>query len=126
MADENVDAALPNLNASEEDNPADEPDFDDPEDFIDDISDEGGRSVLIFSLQTRVEFFVILELLGDLMAQEPKLDDSLEQIIVVDNVPRVMKDRLDRLKNVIRKIMGKFGRILSEYYPADENGETKG
>ncbi|XP_062507471.1 eukaryotic translation initiation factor 3 subunit B-like [Corticium candelabrum] len=106
MADENVDAALPNLNASEEDNPADEPDFDDPEDFIDDISDE--------------------ELLGDLMAQEPKLDDSLEQIIVVDNVPRVMKDRLDRLKNVIRKIMGKFGRILSEYYPADENGETKG
>jgi translation initiation factor 3 subunit B len=37
-----------------------------------------------------------------------------------------MEDRLDKLKNVIRKIMGKFGTIVGEYYPADENGQTKG
>ena len=67
-----------------------------------------------------------LELLGELLAEEPQLDDTLDQIVVVDNIPRVMEDRLDKLKNVIRKIMGKFGTIVGEYYPADENGQTKG
>lgn len=58
--------------------------------------------------------------------QKPQLDDSLDQIIVVDNIPCVLENRLDKLKNVIRKIMGKFGNIVGEYYPADENGQTKG
>ena len=47
-------------------------------------------------------------------------------IIVVDNVPTIPPDRLDKLKNVIRKVFSKFGKIVTEHYPQDEKGLTKG
>ena len=47
-------------------------------------------------------------------------------IIVVDNVPTIPPDRLEKLKNVIRKVFSKFGRIVTEHYPLDDNGCTKG
>eukprot|EP00795_Rhopilema_esculentum_P009002 gene9002-16644_t len=34
-------------------------------------------------------------------------------------------DRLEKLKNVIRKIFNKFGKVVSEFYP-EEDGQTKG
>ena len=44
----------------------------------------------------------------------------------MDNVPTISPDRLEKLKNVIRKVFSKFGKIVTEHYPQDENGLTKG
>ncbi|CAH1273290.1 EIF3B [Branchiostoma lanceolatum] len=84
----------------------DEPDFSDPEDYVDNISDE--------------------ELLGDLLKQKPKEADGIDSVIVIDNVPQVGPERLEKLQNVIRKIFSKFGKIVSEYFPEGDNGKTKG
>ena len=83
-----------------------EPDFNDPDDFVDDITDE--------------------ELMPEVMRQKPKETDGVESVIVVDWVPVVGGDRVDKLKNVIRKIYGKFGKLVNEHYPSEENGNTKG
>ena len=68
---------------------------------------------------------IISELVGDVLKEAPKKTDSLDSLIVVDNVPVVGPDRLEKLKNVIRKIFSKIGKVVSEYYP-EENGQTKG
>lgn len=82
-----------------------EPDFSDPEDYEDDITDE--------------------ELLGDILKKEPKEADGCESVIVVDNVPVVGEERLEKLKAVLKKIFSKFGTISSDYYPKEGN-KTKG
>lgn len=82
-----------------------EPDFSDPEDFVDDIKEE--------------------ELLGDLLKQRPKETDGIDNVVVVDNVPVVGPDRVAKLQNVIKKIFEKFGKIVTEHYPM-EDGKTKG
>nr|XP_011432969.2 eukaryotic translation initiation factor 3 subunit B [Crassostrea gigas] len=82
-----------------------EPDFSDPEGYVDDISEE--------------------ELLGDLLRSKPKESDGIDNIVVVDNVPQVGPDRQDKLKNVIRKIFEKFGKINREFFPVT-NEKTKG
>jgi len=83
-----------------------EPDFSDPEDFVDDITDE--------------------ELMPEIMKQEPNESDGVDSVIVVDNIPSVGAERTEKLKNVIRKIYSKFGNLVNEYYPVDEEGNTKG
>ena len=83
-----------------------EPDFSDPDGFVDDITDE--------------------ELMPEIMRQRPKETDGVESVIVVDGVPVVGGDRVDKLKNVIRKIYSKFGKLVNEHYPTEENGNTKG
>jgi len=83
----------------------DDTQFEDPEDFIDDISDE--------------------DLLPDVLDQRPNESDSLDTVIIVDNVPVVGPDRLEKLKTIIRKVFSKFGNVVNEYYP-EENGKTKG
>jgi len=83
-----------------------EPDFNDPEGFVDDISDE--------------------ELMPEVMRQRPKETDGVESVIVVDGVPVVGGDRVEKLKNVIRKIYSKFGRLVNEHYPTEADGNTKG
>ena len=35
-------------------------------------------------------------------------------------------ERLEKLQNIIRKIYSKIGTIVTERYPLDENGLTKG
>ncbi|XP_014680977.1 PREDICTED: eukaryotic translation initiation factor 3 subunit B-like [Priapulus caudatus] len=82
-----------------------EEDYSDPEDFVDDITDE--------------------ELLGDLLRKRPKETDGVESCIVVDNIPQVGQDRLEKLQMVLRKIFSKFGKIVNEFYPK-ENGKTMG
>ncbi|TRY54818.1 hypothetical protein DNTS_001785 [Danionella cerebrum] len=82
-----------------------EPSFSDPEDFDDDISEQ--------------------ELLGDVLREKPQEADGIDSVIVVDNVPQVGPDRLEKLKNVIHKIFSKFGKITNEFYP-DADGKTKG
>eukprot|EP00794_Sanderia_malayensis_P008994 gene8994-9955_t len=94
------------INGDEEiDEELDDAMFEDPEGFVDDITDE--------------------ELLGDVLKERPKKSDGLDSIVIVDNVPVVGPERLEKLKNVIKKIFSKFGKIVSEYYP-EENGSTKG
>lgn len=60
------------------------------------------------------------------MRQKPKETDGVESVIVVDGVPQVGPERLEKLQSVINKIFGKFGSIVNEYYPKNENGQTKG
>ena len=66
------------------------------------------------------------ELLGDILVEKPRETTGTDRIIVVDNVPTISPDRLEKLKNVIRKVFSKFGKIVTEHYPQDENGQTKG
>ena len=71
-------------------------------------------------------WFSILELLGDLLQKRPKDTDSIDNVIIVDNIPVVGEDRLPKLQNVIKKIFEKFGKILTDYYPMAEDKKTKG
>ena len=66
-----------------------EPDFSDPEGFVDDVDDE--------------------VLMPDLLRQKPKESDGMDSVVVVDGIPSVSAERLDKLKGVVRKIYGKVG-----------------
>lgn len=59
---------------------------------------------------------VCAELVGDVLRARPKETDGIENVVVVDGLPVVGEDRLDKLKGVIRKIFGKFGNINTESY----------
>lgn len=83
-----------------------EPNFSDPEGFVDNITDE--------------------ELLGDLLENKPKETDGVESVVVVDGVPQIGPERLEKLKSVINKTFAKMGNIVNEYYPVNEQGHTKG
>ncbi len=66
------------------------------------------------------------ELLVDLLKKKPKETDGIESVIVVDNVPQVGADKIEKLQNVIRKVFSKFGKIQTEHYPMTDDGKTKG
>jgi len=59
------------------------------------------------------------------LEQQPNESDSLDTVIIVDNVPVVGPDRLEKLKTIIKKVFTKFGNVVNEFYP-EENGKTKG
>lgn len=80
--------------------------FSDPEDYVDKITDE--------------------ELLPQLMASEPRLDESAEKMVVIDNIPKVGQDKMAKLKTILANTLSKFGKVTSEYYPEDENHVLKG
>lgn len=63
--------------------------------------------------------------MGDLLKKKPKPTDGIDNVIVVDNIPQVGAERLEKLKNVIRKLYSKFGKIVNDFYP-EEDGKTKG
>jgi len=84
----------------------DDPNFEDPEGYNDDISEE--------------------DLMGDLIRQMPKETDGVESIVVVDGVPQVGSDRKDKLQTVLRKLFLKSGTVTNEYYPSTSDGSTKG
>ena len=64
--------------------------------------------------------------MADLLEEQPEEETSLDNIIVVDNAPIVGPDRMMKLKNVLKKIFQRFGELVTEYYPTNNNGETKG
>jgi hypothetical protein len=70
-------------------------------------------------------FIFFIDLLPDILEQRPKESDSLDTVIIVDNVPVVGPDRLDKLKSIIRKVFSKFGNVVNEFYP-EQDGKTKG
>ena len=72
------------------------------------------------------KFHFVTELLGDLLKKKPKETDGIDSVIVVDNIPQVGPQRLEKLQKVIQKIFSKFGKIINELYPKKENGDTKG
>jgi translation initiation factor 3 subunit B len=68
---------------------------------------------------------LLTELLADLLKQKPKESDGIDSVVVVDNIPKVGPEKQEKLKNMIRKIFGKFGKIQTEYFPL-EGDTTKG
>lgn len=85
----------------------DEPDFSDPEDYIDDVRDE--------------------DLLPELWRKRPKEQDGFDSVIVVDHIPQVGPDRIEKLKTVLKKFFSKFGKLVGEpHYPLDDKGYTRG
>jgi len=65
------------------------------------------------------------ELLEDILKEKPQEADGIDSVVVVDNVPQVGQERLEKLKNVIHKIFSKFGKITTEFYP-ETDGLTEG
>lgn len=61
----------------------------------------------------------------DILKDRPTEADGIDAVVVVDNVPQVGPERVEKLKNVIHKIFSKFGKITNEFYP-DADGKTKG
>lgn len=66
----------------------------------------------------------ISELLGDL--KKPCETDGVENVIVVDNIPKVAPARQEKLKSVIDKLFQTCGDIVNDFYPKDKEGNTKG
>ena len=66
------------------------------------------------------------EIFGDLLKEKPIEETGVDNIIVVDNAPKVGQDRMGKLENVLTKVFSRFGEIVTQYYPADENGIFKG
>ncbi len=68
---------------------------------------------------------ICAELLEDVLRERPLEADGIDSVVVVDNVPQVGPERLEKLKNVIHKIFSKFGKITNEFY-SEAAGTTKG
>ncbi|XP_043279414.1 eukaryotic translation initiation factor 3 subunit B-like [Venturia canescens] len=102
-SNQNEDSVKNNDDSMDDD---EEPNFSDPEGYVDDISDS--------------------ELLADLLPDKPSETDGVESVIVIDGAPVVEPERLERLQTVINKVFGKYGTIVNEHYPKQEDGMTKG
>lgn len=85
------------------------------------------RSRLYQSLKTHFNIHIMLfaELLPDILDKQPKAADGIDAVVVVDCVPIVGPDRLNKLKIVLSKIFSKFGKIHSDFYPK-KDGKTLG
>lgn len=58
------------------------------------------------------------------LALQKKLEVST--VIKVDGIPKTGPKGFNHLQQVITKIFTQFGKILRDYYPKSENGDTKG
>ncbi|CAJ0920097.1 unnamed protein product, partial [Mesorhabditis belari] len=83
-----------------------EPNFDDPPGYNDPISDE--------------------ELLGDVLRQEPLIDEYEENCLVVFGIPSVTKEKLAKLQTVMSKILNGINPNHVIEYPSSGDGSTKG
>lgn len=68
----------------------------------------------------------VSELLGDLLANKPSETDAFSNVVIVDGIPQVGPERFEKLKNVITGYFAKFGTIVNDYYPKDEDNNVKG
>ena len=66
------------------------------------------------------------ELMVYLGLDRPVEETGYDNIIIVDNAPKVGPDRMTKLQSVLTKVFGRFGKIVSQDYPIDENGIFKG
>ena len=60
--------------------------------------------------------------------EEPKVDTSFKQTIIVDGLPKVPKEKHEKLINVLRKFFSQVGTIVEDglEMPYSENGESMG
>lgn len=65
-------------------------------------------------------------MLADLLKDQPVEETGLQNIIVVDNAPKVGADRMAKLQSILNKVFGRFGKIVTQDYPVDEEGVFKG
>ena len=50
----------------------------------------------------------------------------MDNVIVVDNAPKVGSDRMEKLKMVLNKVFSRFGDIVTQFFPVDEKNVFKG
>ena len=67
-----------------------------------------------------------LALCPDLATERPQEHESLSNVIIIDNLPKVDPGRLEKLKVVIAKVYNEFGGFRNSYFPTDEEEKTKG
>ena len=60
------------------------------------------------------------------MVQEPRLEESTQRIVVIDNIPKVGVDKKEKLKKVLGNLFGNYGKVVKEMYPEGENGVLNG
>lgn len=53
-------------------------------------------------------------------------ETGYDNIIIVDNAPKVGPDRMAKLQAILNKVFARFGNIVSQDYPVDENNIFKG
>ncbi|PAV90620.1 hypothetical protein WR25_12192 [Diploscapter pachys] len=80
--------------------------FSDPEDFVDEVSDE--------------------ELVPDILAQEPRLADLENNCVVIFGIPVVGSDRLSKLTTVLGKVFDKVGGNYKLHVPQNAEGGSLG
>lgn len=71
-------------------------------------------------------FIIFLELLPDLLRNKPTEQSGLQNVVIVDRIPQVGPERAEKLKTVLNKLFSKTGKIMNDFYPVDENNQTKG
>ena len=81
-----------------------EPSFEDPEDYVDDISNE--------------------ELMPDLMARAPREADGIENVVIISNIPKTAK--IGKLKEKLAKTwQEKAGLPVTSEYPTEMSKDEK-
>jgi len=65
-------------------------------------------------------------LLGDYIGKRPKKERSLENVVIVDNIPVIDSKKLPKLTKVLLTIFGKCGSITSHHIPLTDEDNTKG
>jgi translation initiation factor 3 subunit B len=62
-------------------------------------------------------------LMPDLLSKRPKESDGVDNVVVVDGIPIVGAERLEKLKGVLRKIFSKvndvtnFSLVVNSFVP---------
>lgn len=72
-------------------------------------------------------YLCVIDLLDDILREKPLENTQFDNIIVVDNAPKVGPEKLIKFKSLVqKKIFGKFGKIITEYYPIGDDEQFKG
>ena len=77
--------------------------------------------------EAELENEIVRELRKQLVP-EPGFKDTLDTVLVVDNLPKVGQEKIPKLKTVIEKIYSGCGKIVKDglYLPVDDKGNTLG
>jgi hypothetical protein len=60
------------------------------------------------------------------MAIQPRLDKSIDRIVAIDNIPKVGREKQEKLRSVLHKLFDTLNfSYINEYFPED-NGTFKG
>eukprot|EP00123_Amoebidium_parasiticum_P007701 comp18298_c0_seq1/m.19342 comp18298_c0_seq1/g.19342 ORF comp18298_c0_seq1/g.19342 comp18298_c0_seq1/m.19342 type:complete len:664 (-) comp18298_c0_seq1:915-2906(-) len=66
-------------------------------------------------------------LVEDLMREAPQMEDGLQNVVAVDNVPQVPQEKVGKLVTVLTKLFSKLGPVREPIFmPMDANGQSKG